>query len=319
MQDSLQTELSARPEAASPAKETVPVTKAPAKAREISLDSIPAPAPADTFVANETYPRPDTAAIAGWDVWASAAGIKTLPDAPPAPPAWTLGLEPVPRPASAASSDGLMSIIVVLLITIALSFKQCRRLMPLMFKELLSVRNRTKTFDTHTAGETQLMVLFGAQVSVYLGIMLNVGADWFSGRPVLANSFLTTAVLIGLAATYYVFQIVAYDTVGYAFSTPNGRRQWLRGFNASQALLGFALAIPTLVTVFYPSAAPVTLVCAAVFYFLARIVFIAKGFRIFYHNFGSSLYFILYLCSLEIIPLIFIYNIAISLNFNAPF
>lgn len=285
----------------------------------ISRPQILSPQPVDSFVAVPSYPLPDTAAVAGWDVWASAAGIRTLPETPPPPPAWTLGLEPAPRPDAAASSDGLMSIIVILLIAVTLSFRHCRRLMPLMFKELLSVRNRARTFDTHTAGETQLMVLFGAQLSVYLGIMLNVGADYMSGRQVLANSFFTTAILIVLAAAYYIFQLVAYDTVGYAFASPNGRRQWLRGFNASQALLGFALAIPALVTVFYPSAAPVTLILAALFYFLARIVFIAKGFRIFYHNFGSLLYFILYLCSLEIIPLIFIYNIAIRLNFNAPF
>ncbi|MDE6655263.1 MAG: DUF4271 domain-containing protein [Muribaculaceae bacterium] len=42
-------------------------------------------------------------------------------------------------------------------------------------------------------------------------------------------------------------------------------------------------------------------------------MFIIKGFRIFYHKIWSLLYFILYLCTLEIVPLIILYLTALSL------
>ncbi|MDE6061420.1 MAG: DUF4271 domain-containing protein, partial [Duncaniella sp.] len=41
---------------------------------------------------------------------------------------------------------------------------------------------------------------------------------------------------------------------------------------------------------------------AIICYVLVRLIFIFKGFRLFYDNFGSLLYFILYLCTLEIVP-----------------
>jgi hypothetical protein len=102
--------------------------------------------------------------------------------------------------------------------------------------------------------------------------------------------------------------------VGYAFADNEGRKQWLRGFNASQAFLGFGLAIPALVTVFYPAAATIMLQIATIMYILARLVFIFKGFKIFYHKISSLVYFILYLCTLEVIPLIFILYCAINIS-----
>ncbi|WP_367617564.1 DUF4271 domain-containing protein, partial [uncultured Duncaniella sp.] len=37
-------------------------------------------------------------------------------------------------------------------------------------------------------------------------------------------------------------------------------------------------------------------------------------FRLFYDNFGSLLYFILYLCTLEIVPLVLIYRAVLVLH-----
>lgn len=101
---------------------------------------------------------------------------------------------------------------------------------------------------------------------------------------------------------YYLFQLCAYNAVGYAFTDNEHRRAWIRAFNASQGLLGFALMPAAIVTVFYPVAAMAALWVALALYVVARFLFIVKGFRIFYENFGSLLYFILYLCTLEIIP-----------------
>ena len=46
----------------------------------------------------------------------------------------------------------------------------------------------------------------------------------------------------------------------------------------------------------------------SVLYLVVRLIFICKGFRLFYDNLLSSVYFILYLCTLEIAPLILLYK-----------
>jgi hypothetical protein len=267
------------------------------------------PVAADTvFDVDSTYTQLDTTAIAFAHAQAVLRGdIIEEPEAtPPAPPAWTTGLEPQPRPHTAANDTSLMGVLVILLLFITLSFRHCGHLFKNLFKDLWAVRTRAKNFDEHTSNETRLMVLYGVQLTVYMGILLNAAANIYHGTPVMADKFENILSLILLSMGYYIFQLAAYSTVGYAFAESEGRRQWMRGFNASQTLLGFALALPALVTVFYPAAATKMLQIAAILYILARLVFVFKGFKIFYHKISSLVYFILYLCTLEVIPVIFI-------------
>jgi hypothetical protein len=275
------------------------------------------PAAADTVaVADTTYTQLDTTAIALAHEQALLRGDIVVEEAPapPAPPAWTTGIEPTPRPLAAANDSSLLGVLVALLLLVTLSFRHCGHLFKTLFKDLWSVRTRAKNFDEHTSNETHLMLLYGTQFAVYAGVLFTAASDIYHHTAVMADKFAVTGKLILLAGAYYIFQLAAYSTVGYAFADNEGRKQWLRGFNASQAFLGFGLAIPALVTVFYPAAATIMLQIATIMYILARLVFIFKGFKIFYHKISSLVYFILYLCTLEVIPLIFILYCAINIS-----
>jgi hypothetical protein len=285
--------------------------------KSLDIDHSVHPQASDTVaVADTTFCDLDTTAIAFEYEQAILRGDvqPIVEETPPAPPAWTTGIEPTPRPIAAANDSSLVGLIVALLLMVTLSFRHCGHLFKTLFKDLWSVRTRAKSFDEHTSNETRLMVLYGAQLTVFMSVLLTAASDIFHHRPIMADSFMATAKIIVVVAAYYIFQLVAYSTVGYAFAEGEGRRQWLRGFNASQTFLGFALALPALVVVFYPSAAYLMLQISAVFYILARLVFIFKGFKIFYHKISSLVYFILYLCTLEVIPVIFILYCAINIS-----
>lgn len=111
----------------------------------------------------------------------------------------------------------------------------------------------------------------------------------------------------------YDFQLTACNVVGYAFTTDSGRRQWNKGFIASQALLGIVLTPVAAAALFFPEDSTMVFVVAAAAYIAARVTFIAKGFRLFYDNFLSLLYFILYFCTLEIAPVAALYLISINI------
>ncbi len=93
-----------------------------------------------------------------------------------------------------------------------------------------------------------------------------------------------------MAGVYYLWQLCAYRIVGYVFTDKLSARQWIKGFNASQALLGLLLTIPALIVLFNPggAAAVANRNCLLSD---SRLIFIFKGFRLFYDNFGSLLYF----------------------------
>lgn len=112
-------------------------------------------------------------------------------------------------------------------------------------------------------------------------------------------------------ALYIAAGYCGYEAVGYTFTSPEGRREWVRGFSASQALLGLALTVPAALCVFYPDTLRWTVAAGFFAWLFAKILFIVKGFRIFYDKISGLLYFILYLCTLEIIPLIWVYKISV--------
>jgi hypothetical protein len=238
------------------------------------------------------------------------------------------GLEATPHLTDLNQSSGTMTLIVLLFILLAVGYKHISHLLSSSFTELWTIRHRANVFDEPLGGTAPLRILLAVQFIIYGGLSLYIGASaaeyTFQSAPtsfylptqlipVPEHTFSHAAVFIAAVAIYYVFQLAAYNIIGYAFATPELRAQWIRGFNASQALLGMALILPTLVMIFYPASTPVMLTISAALYLIARIIFISKGFRIFYTNFSSLLYFILYLCTLEIIPIILSLKFALFL------
>lgn len=268
----------------------------------------------------QPYPALDTAALHQWQSWTQALREQQRADSLAAaaelPPEWTYGIAPREKPVSAATTSGIVAIIVSMLVLVALCMRSATRLFGSLWRDITQNRFNRHEMDERPAGDKRLIALFGVQACVYAGILLLGLADMTNGGtlPVMASG----VALITMCLAYYGFELCAYNTVGFAFTDTDHRRAWIRAFNASQCLMGFALMPTAIVTVFYPAAAEAALWTAAVLYLTARLSFIIKGFRIFYQNFGSLLYFILYLCTLEIIPPLIILFITVKAEFLLP-
>lgn len=213
------------------------------------------------------------------------------------------GVEPAPRSQSIATDSGVLMLLTGMFLVVAFNFKHCYRLFKVLGQELLSVRRRANVFDDTTTNETRVLVVLLFQLWVCEGL---IGYMWLTSEGYIHTGarFVPVAIMVGVAMLFFLFQLVAYRVVGYVFTDHIGAVQWVKGYDSSQAFLGITLLIPALMALFYPMWLTSTLWVAASLYVLARIVFIIKGFRIFYVNFGSLFYFILYLCALEIIPVV---------------
>jgi hypothetical protein len=70
--------------------------------------------------------------------------------------------------------------------------------------------------------------------------------------------------------------------------------------------------LPVLVLLMlYPANGKLLLSVAALLYLVGRLVFVIKGFRIFYGNLTSIIYFLLYLCAVEIVPLALVAGVTV--------
>ena len=224
-------------------------------------------------------------------------------------PGYAVGMIPVPRPTLPGHDTGVLALLMALFLLLTLNCRHYTTFLKTFAQDLLKVRERDNAFDDHTVSESRIIVSLVISLCMCEGVLVNAAFPWITLLPD-PTLFTRIVILCGVAAGYYIWQFVAYATVGYLFTQPGLSSQWMRGFNASQALLGLCLVIPTLGVLFRPEIAEVSLMLAVLLYIAARIIFICKGFKIFYHNYFSLIYFILYLCTLEIVPLLLLYRAA---------
>ena len=220
--------------------------------------------------------------------------------------AWQDGLEPESLRLTPGNLSPFILFVAIVIVLVLLSFNTLKRMLALSFDELFTVRHgRDNVFDERPAYLTSVQWLLTA-IFVFCG-----GFLFGSGVSAIRETVMTPVSLgcfIALTGAYYFFELFAYSVVGYTFTDEEGRREWLRGFNMSVCILSLLLIVPAMIVGFYPGASFQMAVLGLVLFILAKIIFIFKGFRIFYDDFFSLLYFILYLCTLEIIPIIFVYN-----------
>lgn len=277
--------------------------------------------PADSTITANTptpAPAPDTVADAAATVRAPLlprdSSVMTIDQAPVAigaerptftgVPPFMHGLRPRPRALLPGYDSNVMLLLVIVFLILSANFRNYGSFLKNYVETLWKERRRADSYTTHTIGETGtlLSLIFLTVVNegiIAFSLMARNGADISS-----ANLFSTLAMVIGVAALYYAAQAVAYTVVGRTFATGEITAQWLKGFNASQTLLGIILTVPAMIVLFNPGTARLMAAISFSLYIIARIVFISKGFRLFYNKIGSLLYFILYLCALEIIPIV---------------
>ena len=211
-------------------------------------------------------------------------------------------------------SHGIMILLLLVFIVVSFSYKSGYKYFSNIFRDLFSVRKRQNAFEDHTFNETWILSALIFTTCVLEGILLFFvisvyDYDVIAGKDV----FIITLICIMMCAVCYLFQLCSYYVLGNVFDDAQGTRLWIEGYNASQVLLGIGLAPVTLVLLFFPAASSIMLLCAFVLFLGMHLVFICKGFRIFFNNLQSTLYFILYLCSIEIVPVILSYSGAIML------
>ena len=214
---------------------------------------------------------------------------------------YTAGMIPAERKQLPGYDSGVLCLIIGVFLLLAYNFFHYSTFLKNFAYDLWAVRHTDDASAVRTFSETGVLLSIVLIACLCEGIIVNAGlmAEGYS-------SFLTTfpeiAALTIIAALYYLWQLAVYQLVGYVFTDRLSALQWIKCFNASQALLGMTLTIPALVVLFNPEQAPVVVTIAVICYVLVRLIFIFKGFRLFYDNFGSLLYFILYLCTLDIVP-----------------
>ena len=129
------------------------------------------------------------------------------------------------------------------------------------------------------------------------------------------SGFLTYLIILGMVSAYFILKRLAYYLTAIASESMSETAEFLYNINIHNRILGLFLIPVTLVLAFASLENPRLVVLLGVsicviFYFLLLF----RGAKILISKHFSIFYLILYLCTLEILPLIFIYNMVLVKN-----
>lgn len=202
----------------------------------------------------------------------------------------------------------------ILFLIIALKFRNNFKYLTTIFRNIIEIRTRQNVFDD-TVREASLIFLLNILWCVCAGIIC--ACLYYSFNPGVcewAQRYLVMLTGIALAGIYSFLMWVAYSTIGWIFSDGTHSLLWVKGFAACQALMSPALFITALIGICRPEAVFGVGIASAIVFIVGKLIFIWKGYRIFFSQFSSWVLFLCYLCSLEIVPLVLCYRSAIFLG-----
>ncbi len=221
------------------------------------------------------------------------------------------------RVMSSAARDGdyrswVMTGLILLFVIICLRVKSSTRYLQALVRDLTEVRERHNAFD-ETVRETSLLVMLNIFWSCCAGVLL-YSLLAYTGTPHTGDSIkglapegLSTLICIGIALGYTLIMSAAYWLVGNVFSDALHSRMWVKGFAAAQGLSVAVMFPLALGEMCYPECTEGILIGGGIAFLLSKLIFIVKGFRIFFTQISSWVLFLYYLCSLEIVPLVLTY------------
>lgn len=217
------------------------------------------------------------------------------------------GVQPEQPLGSPLHDTGTMAMVITAVLLVVISYRTGYKYLENFTHNLFSTRRRDNAFDDNTFNETQILTALTLNTSVMAGVAVFYAVTLMV--PSLAANlhgavFLHTALFSGIMLAFYLLQLLVYNVVGNVFADGIAARLWIQGFKASHSLLGILLIPVVGALLVWPAMSKFLLILAVLLYFCCRITFICKGFRIFYSNLPSLVYFILYLCSVELVPLV---------------
>lgn len=213
------------------------------------------------------------------------------------------GMEPEALPVAPAADPLVRAMVWGGVLVALIVFPTVVRLWRLFVDSLVRQRSKLPAAE-RTAAERLSQVAALLLCALMWGLILYCAAFGLRGALMTFTPASGIALTAGAALVALLVQMSGFAVVGYAFSTPVETRSWIRALTATQSMSAYWLMIPAIGSLLFPAASMWLLYAGAAVYVAFRIMLWVKCFTIFYTGPFSIVYFFLYLCTLETVPLL---------------
>lgn len=211
-------------------------------------------------------------------------------------------------------------ILFVLFFLVCLRLRGNMKFVHSLARDLVEIRDRESMFDD-TMRETSVILLMILLSGCSMGVLLLGGVRFFGDlmpepavypqlKGIVSGDMPSVLVCMAVACAYILLMWMCYNVVGRVFSDSNHTWVWVRGFTASFGIAGAVFFPLALAAIAYPAFTREIVFWAFLMLIIVKIVYIVKGFRIFFAESSSWVVFLYYLCSLEMVPLAMTFGFA---------
>ncbi|MDR1632874.1 MAG: DUF4271 domain-containing protein [Dysgonamonadaceae bacterium] len=114
-----------------------------------------------------------------------------------------------------------------------------------------------------------------------------------------------TSLLLGL---FIAYKYLTYSFISYIFFDKETKQRWNDTFSSAICVSGVILFFPALILFYAEQIAAYGVYLVLLYFIFIQIVLLYRQFVLFFNKKGGLIYFILYLCTQEIIPLFLLYK-----------
>jgi hypothetical protein len=208
------------------------------------------------------------------------------------------------------SNDILLIVVIILLSAFALIFRFNVPLFGKMISNINAGKQRQSIFDTTEKDSFLFNAFMTFQTLLLCSIFLfSVATEYkYFTNPDIPKTFIITIILLIILFLFYLFKKATYSVFGHIFAEKSAYKMMFVNYQGLFCTWGIFLYLPVLWILLIGKYLFIAYILFIISYLVFRIILIYRFIHIFFNKNTGLLFFSLYLCTQEIIPLVFLYE-----------
>jgi len=216
------------------------------------------------------------------------------------------GFVGISHPSLPQTESWVFIILVLLFFLFVYSISQSVGLISDTIKNFFQVKDRSSIFSKATVNDTRFrffLIIFAiGSISFYAYLLLH--------NPAIAFSIKEFSLILLTTGLFFGIKSLVFDLIGYVFLNTSNLKMAKEAYFNVVSFWGVCLFPILILQIYIPhNFVDITQILSLIVSVSAGLLIIIKLFQIFFQKILASFYILLYLCTLEILPLIILFRV----------
>lgn len=217
------------------------------------------------------------------------------------------------RPFTLEGDDGIFALLLICFVFFTGIYRGGLTFFKENIRSFFSLRRNSNSLNQATTTDFWFNFVLVFQMILLTSIIL---FDFFlesNGNYVPPHSFYTIILFIFTISVFLLLKYLVYKLIGFLFNIEDIISVWLRNYILILEMIGIIAFIPVLVLVYSQNLHEYLLIFFIVLFIVSRLLLFYRIITFFLEQHVNILFLIAYLCSVEIIPYVILYQILSNL------